>query len=296
MKSLCAPRGADGLAQLVYYNPGVGTQFGSRLRGGMFGYGLDQVVIDAYEWLIDHYEDGDEIFIFGFSRGAYSARSLAGLVAKCGLLRPGAPLGVKQIYGRYRLGSEARTLWALYAEAQAGTAGALSIEEEWMLKYSLRVPITLVGVWDTVGALGIPAFHIAGISRSTFGFLHTGLRLPIQHGFHALAVNEYRAAFDQGLIDQYGLRSEPPVQAHEFTNPTSAAIAAQLLLQRRAYIRNSYKFKLGWRYALLEPMDIVLLTDATLGLVGKAVRVTAVEEDDNGELTITADEIPELTP
>jgi hypothetical protein len=104
------------------------------------------------------------------------------------------------------------------------------------------------------------------------------------------------AAFDQGLIDQYGLRSEPPVQAHEFTNPTSAAIAAQLLLQRRAYIRNSYKFKLGWRYALLEPMDIVLLTDAALGLVGKAVRVTAVEEDDNGELTITADEIPELTP
>src|SRR5438874_1504598 len=180
MKSLCAPRGADGLAQLVYYNPGVGTQFGSRIRGGMFGYGLDQVVIDAYEWLIDHYEDGDEIFIFGFSRGAYSARSLAGLVAKCGLLRPGAPLGVKQIYGRYRLGSEARTLWALYAEAQAATAGALSIEEEWMLKYSLRVPITLVGVWDTVGALGIPAFHISGISRSTFGFLHTGLRLPVE--------------------------------------------------------------------------------------------------------------------
>src|SRR5437879_6512693 len=60
---------------------------------GMFGYGLDQVVIDAYEWLIDHYEEGDDIFIFGFSRGAYSARSLAGLVAKCGLLRPGAPLG-----------------------------------------------------------------------------------------------------------------------------------------------------------------------------------------------------------
>ena len=67
-------------------------------------------------------------------------------------------------------------------------------------------------------------------------------------------------------------------------------------MQRRAYIRNSYKFKLGWRYALLEPMDIVLLTDAALGLAGKAVRITAIEEDDNGELTITADEIPELTP
>ncbi len=87
-----------------------------------------------------------------------------------------------------------------------------------------------------------------------------------------------------------------PVYLYRSYRATSAAIAAQLLLQRRAYIRNSYKFKLGWRYALLEPMDIVLLTDAALGLVGKAVCITAIEEDDNGELTITADEIPELTP
>jgi len=104
------------------------------------------------------------------------------------------------------------------------------------------------------------------------------------------------AVFDQGLIDQYGLRSEPPVQAHEFTNPASATIAAQFLLQRKAYVRNTYKFRLGWRYALLEPMDIVLLTDTTLGLSSKAVRIVAIEEDDNGELTITADEIPEVTP
>ena len=67
-------------------------------------------------------------------------------------------------------------------------------------------------------------------------------------------------------------------------------------MQRKAYVRNTYRFKLGWRYALLEPMDIVLLTDATLGLAGKAVRLTAIEEDDNGELTVTAEEIPELTP
>ncbi len=102
--------------------------------------------------------------------------------------------------------------------------------------------------------------------------------------------------FDQGLIDRYGIRSEPPVQAHEFTNPTSAAVAAQLLLQRKAYLRNTCKFKLGWRYALLEPMDIVLLTDPTLGLAGAAVRITAIAEDDNGELTVTAEEIPGLTP
>jgi len=103
-------------------------------------------------------------------------------------------------------------------------------------------------------------------------------------------------AFDQGLIDQYGLRSEPPMQAHSFTNIISTTVAAQLLLQRKAYIRNTYKFKLGWRYALLEPMDIVLLTDGNLGLADAPVRITQIDEDDNGELTVTAEEIPGITP
>jgi len=71
---------------------------------------------------------------------------------------------------------------------------------------------------------------------------------------------------------------------------------AQLGLQRKAYIRNSYKFKLGWRYSLIEPMDIVLLTDTALGLDAAAVRLTAIAEDDNGELTVTAEEIPGPTP
>ncbi len=102
--------------------------------------------------------------------------------------------------------------------------------------------------------------------------------------------------FDQGLIDQFGLRSEPAAQGHSFTNPTSATVSAQLMLQRKAYVRNSYRFKLGFRYSLLEPMDIVLLTDATLGLDGAAVRITQIDEDDNGELTVTAEEIPGVTP
>jgi hypothetical protein len=68
------------------------------------------------------------------------------------------------------------------------------------------------------------------------------------------------------------------------------------MLQRRLYVRNTYKFKLGIRYALLEPMDIVLITDGTLGLITAPVRITQIEEDDNGELTVTAEEIPGVTP
>jgi hypothetical protein len=76
----------------------VDVFLGTATRGGVFGYGLSKNVANAYEWLIDNYNQGDEIFIFGFSRGAYTARSLAGFIAKCGLLKPGAPLGVNQLY------------------------------------------------------------------------------------------------------------------------------------------------------------------------------------------------------
>jgi hypothetical protein len=102
--------------------------------------------------------------------------------------------------------------------------------------------------------------------------------------------------WDQGMIDQYGIRTDASVQAHEFANPVSATVSAQLQLQRTAYVRNRYRFKLGWRYALLEPMDIVLITDAALGLAAAPVRIVQIDEDDNGELTVTAEEIPGVTP
>lgn len=108
--------------------------------------------------------------------------------------------------------------------------------------------------------------------------------------------NSYNPAvlpvWDQALIDQHGLRSQPPVQAHGFTNQNSAFRSAQLMLQRKAYVGNAYRFKLGFRYALLEPMDIVALTDANTGLLDTAVRIVAIDEDDNGELTVTAEELP----
>ncbi|MBR0750152.1 DUF2235 domain-containing protein, partial [Bradyrhizobium japonicum] len=89
--------------QRVYYSQGVGTIRGEVVRGGVAGYGIDDEIIKAYTWLIENYDDGDEIFIFGFSRGAYTARSLSGLISKCGILRLGAPLSIEQLYARYRL-------------------------------------------------------------------------------------------------------------------------------------------------------------------------------------------------
>jgi uncharacterized protein (DUF2235 family) len=185
IKSLCAPEDADGVDQLIYYAKGV-----NGFWGGIFGRGLDDVIKGGYEWLVDQYARGDEIFIFGFSRGAYAARSLTGLIAKCGLLQAGGALGVEQIYKRYQH-PDAPTIWQL-AEAAPDNP---EIEEQWLLKYSQRVEIKMVAVWDTVGALGIPFGNIPGVSRSSFRWLHTGLRRPIENAFHALAIDEHRRAF-----------------------------------------------------------------------------------------------------
>jgi uncharacterized protein (DUF2235 family) len=193
LKSLCASTSTSGLPQLAYYEIGV-----NGFLGGLFGKGLDKDITDAYQWLIDHYDAGDEIFIFGFSRGAYTARSLAGFIAKCGLLKAGAPLGVKQLYDRYRR-KDARTLWALLDAQANGTLNDATLEEKWMMKYAMAVHIKFVGVWDTVGELGIPVLSIPGISRSTLGFLTTGLRRPIDDGYHALAIDEHRRSFSPTL-------------------------------------------------------------------------------------------------
>jgi uncharacterized protein (DUF2235 family) len=189
LKSLCAPKTSDGVVQLVYYDIGV-----NGFIGGAFGKGLNANIAQAYEWLIDNYSPGDDIFIFGFSRGAYTARSLAGLIAKHGMLKAGAPLGVKQLYERYKRKDD-RTVWQLQRASALGELTDASVEEQWLLKYSEPINIKMVGVWDTVGALGIPFFSIQGISRQTFGFLHTGLRTMIENGYHALAIDEHRKDF-----------------------------------------------------------------------------------------------------
>src|SRR5262249_17219902 len=132
LKALCALESQDdGLQQCLYYNPGVGTKYGEKIRGGILGYGLNNTIIDAYEWLIEHYNPNDELFLFGFSRGAYTARSLSGLISKCGLLVPGAPLSVNQLYARYRRGGAAKTIRTLQCEKSAGKQD-FSLEEQWM--------------------------------------------------------------------------------------------------------------------------------------------------------------------
>nr|DAX81941.1 MAG TPA: tail protein [Caudoviricetes sp.] len=108
--------------------------------------------------------------------------------------------------------------------------------------------------------------------------------------------NDYNIAVaevkDQANIEQYGLRPKDAVKMHGICDAKVATHVAQLLLQRALYVRNEYEFKLGWKYCLLEPMDLVTLTDEGLGLNKTPVRIIEIEEDEEGVLTVKAEDFP----
>ena len=192
---------SGGVVQLRYYDPGVGSGSFQSVRGGALGYGLSKNVVEAYQWLVNHYADGDEIYIFGFSRGAYTARSIAGLIAKCGLLHHGAALDADKLFHRYQHMAELRPIYTLdYIALQNGK---LTPDEVQLREASRRVPITMVGVWDTVGSLGIPFGDIPGLSRSSFQFHHTRLSNLFGHAYQALAIDEHRADFAPTLWTRF---------------------------------------------------------------------------------------------
>jgi len=171
---------SDPHTQFKYYHSGVGTRLGEALWGGAFGYGLSRNIKDGYLWLSQHYERGDELFIFGFSRGAYTARSLVGLIRKCGIPRTPEEAFVEEAYHIYREkqwepdGREASAFKRTYSHHDG--------------------KVRFLGVWDTVGALGIPAHSIL-FSRDYYSWHDTDLSRMVENAYHALALDEHRPDF-----------------------------------------------------------------------------------------------------
>jgi uncharacterized protein (DUF2235 family) len=192
---MLAEHGRDGIAQRAFYDRGIGTRWYDRLTGGLIGTGLSENVRDGYRWLTENYDLHDEIYIFGFSRGAFAARSLAGLIATCGLLAPGAPISFAQLFERYQRGVEARPIYQLIR--MKDEAEQLDFEERALLasSYYFRNLIKLVGVWDTVGSIGIPFGNFRNLSRRALKFHNTRLSRTIEHSYQALAIDEYRQPY-----------------------------------------------------------------------------------------------------
>jgi uncharacterized protein (DUF2235 family) len=203
---MMALTGADGLEQKPYYSEGVGTARGEEVRGGIYGYGLDEDVRNAYRWLVRNYEDDDEIFIFGFSRGAFTARTLCGIIVRCGLLYPGAPLSIEQVWKRYTVSRELHDLWLIkYKLKNAADRPDIVLTEEdrRLADCSRRVPIEMIGVWDTVGSMGIPLANIPIIGKNEFRFHNTNPSKLMRNGFHAMALDEHRLHFDVTMWNKF---------------------------------------------------------------------------------------------
>lgn len=176
--------GADGtpITQLHTYIPGVGTSFFDRLPGGLLGAGISGKIKNGYRWICEHYEPGDELFLFGFSRGAFTARSCAGLIRNAGVLRPEHLGLVDNAYRLYRSRGA--------AEHPDGDAA-----KQFRAEHSFDpVPIRFIGVWDTVGALGIPGVP-ARLARGWWGFHDLKLSSSVELAFQALAIDEHRRPY-----------------------------------------------------------------------------------------------------
>ncbi len=192
-----APQDRQGREQRQCYRKGVGNNRWERLRGGAFGLGLSEEVKAAYRFLMDNYEPGDELYFLGFSRGAYTVRSAVGLVRNSGILRRDQADRVDDAFALYR----ARELPPTHQESAR-------------FRQNHSHPSTRIrfmGVWDTVGALGIPVTGnlVADLVNRRWQFHDTQLSSHVEAAFQALAIDERRRPFKPALwVQQPGAQGQ----------------------------------------------------------------------------------------
>lgn len=210
----------SGTKQRVFYERGVGTGGPlDRLSGGAIGVGLSANVLAPYRFLAQHYKPGDDLYLLGFSRGAFTARSLAGLIGNCGILRPEHIGAVDDAYALYRArakttrpnSNEARLFRRAYAHREVPREGDHPYAED-------QTPIRFLGVWDTVGALGIPIpapvpKKVREYLSRPWSFHDVRLGSHVWHAAHAMAIDERRRPFEPTPFEPQ--KNAPPSQTIE---------------------------------------------------------------------------------
>jgi uncharacterized protein (DUF2235 family) len=180
----------NGRKYLCHYVAGVGTRRFERLRGGVLGFGLDDKIRQGYRFVAEkHRAEEDRIFLIGYSRGAFTARSLAGMIAKCGIVDP-VHFSDKELFARYR-----DTSAPGLREMQRDRTLARTRADQKLLATARLVRIRFVGVFDTVGSLGIPGTVGRFLSRRRYEFHDLNLSGLVDHAVHAVAIDERRAQF-----------------------------------------------------------------------------------------------------
>lgn len=176
----------DGCLQIIHYERGVGNRWDERITGGGFGVGISDNIKDAYKFLVSNYDDGDQIFLFGFSRGAFTVRSLAGMVYNVGILKREELHLLNDAFKYYRDRSDR---WhPENTDSQTFRENHAHHNET----------ITFLGVWDTVGALGAPfGVVMSWLTNLVFQtkFHDTKVSPIILNAYHATAIDERRWPF-----------------------------------------------------------------------------------------------------
>ena len=181
---LCRP--VPGARRRVYYEPGLQWEGWRHCLDLARGRGINRQIRRAYGWLASHYRPGDRIFLLGYSRGAYAVRSLSGVIDRIGLLRHDCATerNVTLAYRHYQADPDSHAAH-LFSHGHC----------------HLEAPIEMVGVWDTVKALGIRLPILWRFSDCEHSFHNHHLGASIRHGFHALALDETLTAFAPVLWD-----------------------------------------------------------------------------------------------
>lgn len=197
------PTGDGGRCQVVFYGRGVGTGgWFDRIKGGAFGIGLSDNILDGYRFIANNYDAGDgerepdEIYLFGFSRGAFTARSLAGMIGAVGLLEKLDMNRLPEAFALYRTPPEQRAKHPSYG----------------LVHETRKVTIKFIGVWDTVGALGIPVTWLKWIGRRNYHFHNVELGSNVRFAYQALAIDEHRKPFEAAIWTR---PSDPPKHRQE---------------------------------------------------------------------------------
>lgn len=187
---LIGKRSKEDVSQIKYYDQGVGAEGNifTRTFDGATGKGIDTNIMDAYKFIVWNYEPDDEIYIFGFSRGAYTARSLAGLIRKCGIIKK----------NNLNLLAEA---YALYRDHEAAPGSDIATTFRNYNSHEIT-HIKFIGVWDTVGSLGIPLHAFQWINKRKYSFYDTTLSSVIEFAYHAISIDEKRSSFKPTLWDK----------------------------------------------------------------------------------------------
>jgi len=176
-----SPIASDGTPQQVFYDWGIGS-YHDEVIAGATGKGLHKNVMDDYRYIVQNYSEGDDIYLFGFSRGSYTIRCLCGLINNCGILkRPDANL-IQKAFNIYKSKSK-----------DYAPSGEKSIAFRKQHSHPSR-SIKFIGVWDTVGAMGIPISFL-GLFDDKDEFYDTDIGRNVEFARHAMAIDEYREDF-----------------------------------------------------------------------------------------------------